>query len=95
MKKSLLAVFLLFFALSPITVLAEQKIVFSVKSIEYNTGWRSLCQKLCSQEDQDIDFYLRNGWRIVASSSRTVNTGAVGGVKCFCVGTEYVIEKNK
>lgn len=70
-----------------------QKIILSVDSVscegEYCGMVMGVLQADCSAKHKDIDRFTGAGWRIVASSSKTVRAGSNGS----CVGTEYVIEK--
>ena len=83
---------------------AEQKIIFTTKSIEYKSGTGlQRCQDICNKKSvPDATVLLSEGWRIVSSSPKKIigeqyryapcPTCEPHG--CFCIGTEYLLEKD-
>jgi len=84
----------LFFAMTILTACkVEQKIIFSGDSISYknkDSYMSDLMSSECKSLSENLDDYLKNGWKVVTSSSKEKivanNTGT-------CKGTEYILEK--
>lgn len=72
---------------------AEQKIIFSGDSISYknkDSYLSDLMSSECKSLSENLDDYLKNGWKIVTSSSKEKIVAHNSGT---CKGTEYVLEK--
>lgn len=66
----------------------RQQGIFIATNYEYK-GFYTTCKSLCGNYAQDINEYLRDGWRVKSSNSaiRAENSS------CTCIGTEYIIER--
>ena len=72
---------------------AEQKIIFSGDSISYknkDSYMKELMTTECRALSDDLDDYLKKGWKVVASSAKEKIVANDTGT---CKGTEYILEK--
>ena len=68
----------------------QQERIFEADSISYKRGWQQETQEECLELSEELDTYLNNGWKVVASSPKAK---VVADGKGECVGTEYVLTK--
>jgi hypothetical protein len=84
----------LFFAILILTACkAEQKVIFSGDSISYknkDSYMQSIMASECKSLSEDLDDYLKKGWKVIASSSKEKIVASNTGT---CKGTEYILEK--
>lgn len=83
---------------------AEQKIVFTTKSIEYKSGTGpKRCQDICREKSgPELSMLLGEGWKIVSSSPKKMTGEQYRYAPCptcephgcICIGTEYLLQKD-
>ncbi len=84
---------------------AEKKTIFNTESMKYESGTGvERCREKCGRKsDPDVKSFLSEGWKMESSRPKEVigehyryvpcNTCKPHG--CVCIGTEYVLQRDK